>query len=59
MPRDNDKNNGRPPRREGGAGAGYKGGGKGRSAGPGGRSGDKKFGDKRPSGEKRSYAARW
>ena len=58
MPRDNDKNNGRPPRREGGAGAGYKGGGKGRSAGPGGRSGDKKFGDKRPSGEKRSYAAR-
>ncbi len=64
MPRDNDKNNGRPPRREGGAGAGYKGGGKGRSGGPGGRSGggprggDKKFGDKRPSGDKRPYAAR-
>jgi 23S rRNA pseudouridine2605 synthase len=68
MPRDNDKNNGRPPRREGGAGAGYKGGGKGRSAGPGGRSGggsrderharssgprgDKKFGD-RTFGDKR------
>lgn len=64
MPRDNDKDNGRPPRREGGAGAGYKGGGKGRSGGPGGRSGsgprggDKKFGDKRPSGDKRPYAAR-
>jgi 23S rRNA pseudouridine2605 synthase len=68
MPRDNDKNNGRPPRREGGAGAGYKGGGKGRSGGPGGRSGggsrderparsagprgDKKFGD-RKFGDKR------
>lgn len=67
MPRDNDKNNGRPPRREGGAG--YKGGGKGRSGGPGGRSsgggsrderparstgprGDKKFGD-RKFGDKR------
>lgn len=65
MPRDNDKNNGRPPRREGGAG--YKGGGKGRSPGPGGRSGgsreerparsagprgDKKFGD-RKFGDKR------
>jgi 23S rRNA pseudouridine2605 synthase len=69
MPRDNDKNNGRPPRREGGAGAGYKGGGKGRSGGPGGRSGaprggdkkfgDRKFGDKRPAGgDKRPYAAR-
>ena len=68
MPRDNDKNNGRPPRREGGAGAGYKGGGKGRSGGPGARSGggprgektfgDRKFGDKRPAGDKRPYAAR-
>ncbi len=70
MPRDNDKDNGRPPRREGGAGAGYKGGGKGRSGGPGGRSGsgprgggktfgDRKFGDKRPAGgDKRPYAAR-
>jgi 23S rRNA pseudouridine2605 synthase len=68
MPRDNDKNNGRPPRREGGAGAGYKGGGKGRSGGSGGRSGggsrderparsagprgDRKFGD-RKFGDKR------
>jgi 23S rRNA pseudouridine2605 synthase len=69
MPRDNDKNNGRPPRRESGAGAGYKGGGKGRSGGPGSRDerparsagprgGDKKFGDKRPSGDKRAYAAK-
>jgi 23S rRNA pseudouridine2605 synthase len=69
MPRDNDKDNGRPPRREGGAGAGYKGGGKGRSGGPGGRSGsgprggdkkfgERKFGDKRPSGDKRPFAAR-
>jgi 23S rRNA pseudouridine2605 synthase len=39
MPRDNDKNNGRPPRRERGAGEGYKGGGKGRSGGAGSRSG--------------------
>jgi 23S rRNA pseudouridine2605 synthase len=56
MPRDNDKNNGRPPRRDGG--------GKGRAGGPGGRGraerparsssprgerkfGDKKFGDKK------------
>jgi 23S rRNA pseudouridine2605 synthase len=39
MPRDNDKNNGRPPRREGGAGGGYKAGGKGRSGGAGARSG--------------------
>ncbi|MES2750818.1 MAG: pseudouridine synthase [Pseudomonadota bacterium] len=38
MPRDNDKNNGRPPRREGGAGAPYKGGGKGRPGGGGSRS---------------------
>jgi 23S rRNA pseudouridine2605 synthase len=69
MPRDNDKDNGRPPRREGGAGAGYMGGGKGRSGGPGGRSGsgprggdkkfgDRKFGDKRPAGDKRPHAAR-
>jgi 23S rRNA pseudouridine2605 synthase len=79
MPRDNDKNNGRPPRREGGAGAGYKGGGKGRSGGPGGRGGgasrdersarssgprgdkkfgDRTFGDKRPAGDKRPFAAR-
>jgi 23S rRNA pseudouridine2605 synthase len=52
MPRDNDKNNGRPPRRDGG-------GGKGRAGGPGGRGraerparsssrrGDRKFGDKK------------
>lgn len=38
MPRDNDKNNGRPPRREGGAGGGYKAGGRGRPGG-GSRSG--------------------
>ena len=62
MPRDNDKNNGRPPRREGGAGTGYKGGGKGRAGGPGGRSGsgprggDKKFGDKRPYAAKSAGA---
>ena len=63
MPRDNDKNNGRPPRRERGAGEGFKGGDKGRSGGAGSRSGDKKFGDrkfgdKRPSGDKKPYAAR-
>ena len=67
MPRDNDKNNGRPPRREGGAGGGYKAGGRGRPGG-GSRSGagsrderparssgprgDKKFGD-RKFGDKR------
>lgn len=67
MPRDNDKNNGRPPRREGGAGGGYKTGGRGRPGG-GSRSGagsrderparssgprgDKKFGD-RKFGDKR------
>ncbi len=39
MPRDNDKNNGRPPRREGGAGGGYKAGGRGRPGGGGARSG--------------------
>jgi len=64
MPRDNDKNNGRPPRRDGAAGRGRPGGGgRGRddrpagSAGPRGerkfgdkKIGDKKFGDKRPSG---------
>ena len=58
MPRDNDKNNGRPPRRDRGAGAGGKGRGGGgsrddrsaRSSAP--RGGDKKFGDKKP------YAAR-
>lgn len=49
MPRDNDKNNGRPPRREGGAGAGYKGGGKGRSGGPGGRSSGGGSRDERPA----------
>jgi 23S rRNA pseudouridine2605 synthase len=58
MPRDNDKNNGRPPRRERGAGAGGKGRSGGssrddrpvRSSAP--RGGDRKFGDKKP------YAAR-
>lgn len=39
MPRDNDKNNGRPPRREGGAGGSYKAGGRGRPGGAGSRSG--------------------
>ncbi len=63
MPRDNDKNNGRPPRREGGAGGGFKAGGRGRPGGAGSRGGDKKFGDrkfgdKRPSGDKRPYAAK-
>ncbi len=74
MPRDNDKNNGRPPRREGGAGGGFKAGGRGRPGGAGSRDerparsagprggdkkfGDRKFGDKRPSGEKRPYAAK-
>lgn len=68
MPRDNDKNNGRPPRRDRGAGAG----GKGRSAGSGPRGGsrddrparsasprgsDRKFGDKK-FGDKKPYAAR-
>ena len=71
MPRDNDKNNGRPPRRDGGAGRGFKAGGRGRDGGAGGRGegrsrderparsagprGDRKFGDKRPSGDKRPY----
>lgn len=68
MPRDNDKNNGRPPRREGGAGGGFKAGGRGRPGGgsrsggssrderparsAGPRGGDKKFGD-RKFGDKR------
>ena len=67
MPRDNDKNNGRPPRREGGAGGGYKAGGRDRPGGgargggssrderparSGGPRGDKKFGD-RKFGDKR------
>ena len=64
MPRDNDKNNGRPPRRERGAGAGGKGRGRGgtrddrpaRSSAP--RGGDRKFGDKKPFGDKTPYAAR-
>ena len=52
MPRDNDKNNGRPPRRDRGASAGGKGRGGGaredrpaRSSAP---RGDRKFGDKKP-----------
>ncbi len=64
MPRDNDKNNGRPPRRERGAGAGGKGRGGGgsrddrpaRSSAP--RGGDRKFGDKKPFSDKKPYAAR-
>ncbi|MDZ4368896.1 MAG: pseudouridine synthase [Afipia sp.] len=68
MPRDNDKNNGRPPRREGGAGGGFKAGGRGRPGGgsrsgggsrderparsAGPRGGEKKFGD-RKFGDKR------
>ena len=69
MPRDNDKNNGRPPRRDGGAGRGFGSGGRGRAGGAGprgeGRSrderparssgprGDKKFGE-RKFGDKRA-----
>lgn len=52
MPRDNDKNNGRPPRRERGAGEGYKGGGKSGSGGSRARSGGPGGGrsrDERPS----------
>jgi 23S rRNA pseudouridine2605 synthase len=48
MPRDNDKNNGRPPRREGGAGGGYKAGGRGRPGGGGSRSGGSSR-DERPA----------
>ena len=63
MPRDNDKNNGRPPRRDRGAGAGGKGRGGGgsrddrpaRSSAP--RGGDRKFAD-RKFGDKKPYAAR-
>ena len=59
MPRDNDKNNGRPPRRERGVGAGGKGRGGGgsrddrpaRSSAP--RVGDRKFGDRKSFGDKR------
>jgi len=73
MPRDNDKNNGRPPRRDGGAGRGFSSGGRGRAGGAGSRDerparssgprgdkkfGDRKFGDKRPSGDKRPYASK-
>jgi 23S rRNA pseudouridine2605 synthase len=74
MPRDNDKNNGRPPRREGGAGGGYKAGGRGRPGGAGSRSGGSsrderparsagpRGGDKkfgdRKFGDKRPYAAK-
>ncbi|RTL48378.1 MAG: pseudouridine synthase [Bradyrhizobiaceae bacterium] len=49
MPRNNDKNNGRPPRR--GSGEGYKGGGKGRSSGPrsGSSDGRRSSRDDRPS----------
>ncbi|MBI3701897.1 MAG: pseudouridine synthase [Afipia sp.] len=61
MPRDNDKNNGRPPRRERGEGAGRKGGSGPRGSRPerssGSRDGDKKFGD-RKFGDKKPYAAR-
>jgi 23S rRNA pseudouridine2605 synthase len=68
MPRDNDKNNGRPPRRDGGAGRGFKSGARGRTGAAGGRGegrsrderparsagprGDKKFGE-RKFGDKR------
>lgn len=73
MPRDNDKNNGRPPRRESGAGGGYKGSGKSRPGGAGGRDGRSAGGGRsrddrssRPStargerkfGEKRPYSPR-
>ena len=70
MPRDNNKNNGRPPRRDRGAGAGGKGRGGGgsrdnrsaRSSAP--RGGDRKFGgkksfgDKRLSGDKQPFASK-
>ena len=48
MPRDNDKNNGRPPRRDGGAGGGFKAGGRGRVGGAGGR-GEGRSRDERPA----------
>ncbi len=48
MPRDNDKNNGRPPRRDGGAGRGFKGGGRGRAGGEGSR-GEGRSRDERPA----------
>lgn len=68
MPRDNDKNNGRPPRRAGGAGAGGKGRTGGGSRGAGSRGGerptrssaprgDKKFGE-RKFGDKKPYAGK-
>jgi 23S rRNA pseudouridine2605 synthase len=65
MPRDRDKDNGRPPRRDrGAAGKGRPGAGprdrSGRDERParaaGGRGGDRPFGDKRPAGGKRPYA---
>lgn len=59
MPRDNDKNNGRPPRREHGAG----GKGRGRDSrddrparSPTTRGGDRKFGGKKPFGDKRPFS---
>jgi 23S rRNA pseudouridine2605 synthase len=61
MPRDNDKNNGRPPRRERGAGSGGKSRGgprderPARSSAP--RGGEKKFGE-RKFGDKKPFAAR-
>lgn len=59
MPRDNDKNNGRPPRRENGAG----GKGRGRNSrddrparSPAARGGDRKFGGKKPFDDKRPFS---
>ncbi len=49
MPRDNDKNNGRPPRRDGGAGRGFKAGGGGRAGGAGSRGGEGRSRDERPA----------
>ncbi|EKS35269.1 pseudouridine synthase [Afipia clevelandensis] len=49
MPRDNDKNNGRPPRRDGGAGRGFKAGGGGRVGGAGSRGGEGRSRDDRPA----------
>ncbi|MEW6767317.1 MAG: pseudouridine synthase [Pseudomonadota bacterium] len=51
MPRDNDKNNGRPPRRDRGAGGKPRGGGGSRDGHPArssGPRGERKFGDKKP-----------